>query len=53
MATRASTADDGRASRDHRESVLRGPGRRRLCWLILANVAGWALIILMARAMFF
>jgi hypothetical protein len=53
VATRASIVDDGCANRDHDNSVMRGPGRRRRCWLILANVVGWAVIILTARAVFF
>jgi hypothetical protein len=52
VVTRASIADHDHGGRTGGEPVSRTPARRRRCWLILANLAGWALIILAAYELF-
>jgi hypothetical protein len=52
VAARVPTVDHGHATSGPRGSISDAPGRRRRCWLVLANLMGWALIILAACAVF-
>jgi hypothetical protein len=52
VATRVPLVDHRHSTSGPRVFVSTARGRRRRCWLILANLMGWALIVLAARAFF-